>query len=132
VLKPLACKKIAARGTLFVLSSLTGEYYINSTSATLYFYPPAGTPPGPLQGAEVTVNTSMYWAHACRGMRVSHFLSSCAALLTGDGAHHVWFVGITIEAGRGDGISWLSADGLVLLNVTVKVRTKGNPLKYAL
>ena len=32
-----------------------GEYYVNTSSAMLYFYPPGGTLP---QGAEVTVNTS--------------------------------------------------------------------------
>ena len=44
----------------------------------------------------------------------------------------MWFVGITIEAGRGDGISWRSADGLVLLNVTVKVRTSGDCYRHSL
>ncbi len=43
-------------------------------------------------------------------------------LITGNGANHIWFVGITIEAGRGDGIIWNDADGLVLINVTVRVR----------
>lgn len=51
------------------------------------------------------------------------FVSLLTALLTGSGASNVWFVGITIEAGRGDGISWTTADGLVLVNVTVKVST---------
>lgn len=91
---------VTAGARYYVLNSLDaldepGEYYVNTTSGLLYFYPPPD-----FQGnARVSYNTT---------------------LLSIQTASNIWFVGITLEEARGRGVSLVSTNNIKFLNCTFR------------
>ena len=76
-----------------------GEYFVNASSARLYYMPgPQGLPPG--AAAAVTVNTTL--------------------VTFAPGTADVWLVGVTLEASRGHGVALEGTRGIVLLNLTLR------------